>query len=440
MFLTIVGIFLVIVKFIFSIMILLLTFIAHSIYQYLNKRLKHQQKVASNQTVQQTTVVEAPNTSFTEPEIFLFNESFDLNLLNLKKRKSINSIGRDAEEESLELINNLNKLYKNENIETQNDLSMGYLLNEEKSFVLSQIDSFDMDTMSMEMSQELDVENESVDLDNDSLFNTILFDTDNQTIVSTPLDKKPDPRHLINLENLCMSLGFLSPDETSNQSTSSLNSTLSSSTKESTKIKIKKAYSSLKRSMTIKNKIDKGHIRLNKSLNTCDSSLIKTKKFRTRFERIKQTKKFYQRRQRTCSLSSQCNQADSTQILLNLIQYQSRTNKLSSSSYKPSFKVEKLLNDSRGMKKYLIDYDCLMSHQKKTISLSNLNSFKLSYDNVNQESMASSLETNSVLFDKFRSSFMLFNNNSNAEIISDNNQHCVDKKSNRCSSGYLSDC
>lgn len=30
-----------------------------------------------------------------------------------------------------------------------------------------------------------------------------------------------------------------------------------------------------------------------------------------------------------------------------------------SATYRPSFKVEKLLNDSRGMKKYLIDYDCL---------------------------------------------------------------------------------
>jgi hypothetical protein len=60
--------------------------------------------------------------------------------------------------------------------------------------------------------------------------------------------------------------------------------------------------------------------------------------------------------------------------------------------YRPSFKVEKLLNDSRGMKKYLIDYDFLMlssSQQQqqypritksKTISLNNLSSYKFEDD------------------------------------------------------------
>jgi hypothetical protein len=39
-------------------------------------------------------------------------------------------------------------------------------------------------------------------------------------------------------------------------------------------------------------------------------------------------------------------------------------NKRSNLKYKPSFKVEKLLNDSRGMRKYLLDYDSIMSFSK----------------------------------------------------------------------------
>jgi len=39
-------------------------------------------------------------------------------------------------------------------------------------------------------------------------------------------------------------------------------------------------------------------------------------------------------------------------------------NKKSDMKYKPSLKVEKLLNDSRGMRKYLLDYDSIMSFSK----------------------------------------------------------------------------
>lgn len=63
-------------------------------------------------------------------------------------------------------------------------------------------------------------------------------------------------------------------------------------------------------------------------------------------------------------------------------------NKLNLRFYKPSGKVEKLLNDSRGMKKYLIDYDILMSQKKrglrrsraKAYSLNNISSLFCSYD------------------------------------------------------------
>lgn len=69
--------------------------------------------------------------------------------------------------------------------------------------------------------------------------------------------------------------------------------------------------------------------------------------------------------------------------------------------YRPSFKVEKLLNDTRGMKKYLIDYDGLFEqyHKKDAKILMSFTSFE-----------SSNIETKDFIY------------------------------SHSCSSGYLSEC
>lgn len=79
-------------------------------------------------------------------------------------------------------------------------------------------------------------------------------------------------------------------------------------------------------------------------------------------------------------------------------------------TYKPPTKIEKLLNDTRGMRKYLIDYDCLMSN--------------------NQCAKTNNESTNRYFNGKYCSSFL----NDDADLV------YYQSSSNRCSSGYLSDC
>lgn len=391
MFLTIVGIFLVIPKYTLSIMILLITFIAHHLLKYINLRL--------NRTINR-------DLSSNEPELFLFNESFDANLLNLKQ-KSIDSLNENDLYNSFELMKNLNKLYANEPIQFENES-------------ICAMDSFDFDSVNQNESMEV---SDYIDLD-DSVFNTILFeDNKNNSIqfenakdfesMLTKSDTKilllKDPKY----ENLCQSLGFFTK---SNSSFASFSSTPSAAR---TKAKSFKCFKS-----SVFSKMN-------------DSS--KTKKFRSRIERLRQTKNFY-RRQRTSSLNVQT----MTQIENVFTQIENDNNKVK--SYKPSFKVEKLLNDSRGMKKYLIDYDFLMSHQRKrknTVSLNNLNSLRNELDTTasllssSTNSMSSidiKLNENDEWCDKLRGP--LFCDIDDKE----NSLQMNIPSSNRCSSGYLSDC
>lgn len=79
---------------------------------------------------------------------------------------------------------------------------------------------------------------------------------------------------------------------------------------------------------------------------------IRQRRLRSKLERLNQTRNFYSRRTTEPSPTSTTMVTSPTK--------RSRNN---TTVYRPSFKVEKLLNDSRGMKKYLIDYDCLLLEQ-----------------------------------------------------------------------------
>ncbi|CAF0709034.1 unnamed protein product [Brachionus calyciflorus] len=373
-------------------MILLITFIAHQLLQYINSRL----------ILNKTRL----NTSFrdtTEPELFLFNESFDANLFKLR-RKSLNSLQDDDLQSSFELIKNLNKLYANENIQ----------FNENES-CFSAIDSFDMENLTQLESMDV---SDYIDLD-DSLFNTILFEDfkndskffDNHKNFESFMTQS-DTQIFFSKEsekNMCQSMGCFTKSESSIGSFSS--------TPSSTRIK--------SRSILFKM-----------------SESCRTKKLRSRIERLKQTNNFYRRRQRTSSLSVQNNKSfKNTPEIKNF--------------YKPSFKVEKLLNDSRGMKKYLVDYDVLMSQKNqrkrnKTISLNNLNSLCNDFTELTPSSIltsnANSLSSidldckleneNSEWTDKLRGALFYDLSMNDKE----NSNQLNLPSSNRCSSGYLSDC
>ena len=137
----------------------------------------------------------------------------------------------------------------------------------------------------------------------------------------------------------------------------------------------------------------------------------------------------------------------------------SLVNVLSSSSLmlwdsKPSVKVEKLLNDSRGMRKYLIDYnDCLMTTQK--LQLNNETDMDLSML-IKASQMCSMSTPNSPKFFKSYKSTSHLNRNlrkrsrrtpaSSLNKSLPNPSQCNDFNSTKClssnrsSSGYLTDC
>lgn len=219
--------------------------------------------------------------------------------------------------------------------------------------------------------------------------------------------------------------------------------------------------------------------------NTANNNNNKQKKFRTRVERSKNERKFYQR-QRTSSAKislldlneliklkknlfedEQINQKDqeSQQQKQQQEQLNCETNSLeliiqqlrqaasadaraqNLKLYRPSFKVEKLLNDSRGMKKYLIDYDFLMlssSQQQhpritksKTISLNNLSSYKFEDDD---NDMINNVDSDDNLFIDKCVSKQQENDCFEMDYFEEDDDENVNSiKSNRCSSGYLSD-
>ena len=136
----------------------------------------------------------------------------------------------------------------------------------------------------------------------------------------------------------------------------------------------------------------------------------KNKKFRSKYERFSYANKFYKRQQRKRTSTIKHSLSSASIGHLNL----GETNP---TTYKPSVKVEKLLNDTRGMRKYLIDYDFLMSN-------------KANFTNETTKQINDSL-----LFEKFRSSFL------NENSVLDSSEFMFQQtSSNRCSSGYLSDC
>lgn len=146
---------------------------------------------------------------------------------------------------------------------------------------------------------------------------------------------------------------------------------------------------------------------------------LRQRRLRSKLERLNQTRNFYSRRHPyEATVSSvvavdQISFSTATSASTAAAACRRRNN---STVYRPSFKVEKLLNDSRGMKKYLIDYDCLLlldqqhsCHNKRVGQMSH------------QPSSFESSQMNNDLLDN--------------DMIDGRLPY-----SNRCSSGYLSDC
>lgn len=207
---------------------------------------------------------------------------------------------------------------------------------------------------------------------------------------------------------------------------------------------------------------------------------LKDKRLRAKLQRVKHARHFYQR-QRTSSAKlslidvshsdSYTKRKESCELLsaapsfttnLSLSVSESAAtanNNTNLKSYKPSFKVEKLLNDSRGMKKYLIDYDCLMApavggrRLKTTASLNNLSSLADDDGGVVGLLKAAKREPpftveslSDCLLKKMKNFERVNEVEEEVEVEEDDDEYDCDEEkksfssmSNKCSSGYLSD-
>lgn len=287
-----------------------------------------------------------------EPELFTFNESFDVNLLNLKNRHrnhhhhhnnaSTTTIS-DLYNNSVDLLNNLNRLYNNLEQNCDDVLSLSFDSEFQRTDVITKMEEATNElTIMVNNGDEEEDDNNSEFVDMDSSTSDELF---NPSEISSPIEK------------------------------SFRKTTTTTSTR-----------SPRNRKLIFNRTIAKLDLQL--------VDMLKTKRFRSKMERLNHTRNFYSRRNRTTGGE--------------VVEATPRRGvKL---GYKPSFKVEKLLNDSRGMKKYLIDYDCLMHTQ--------LGSGK-------------KLENETL---KCASSLSISNGNDEEKV------DMALPYSNRCSSGYLSDC
>lgn len=171
----------------------------------------------------------------------------------------------------------------------------------------------------------------------------------------------------------------------------------------------------------------------------------KPKKFLPKFDRNRNARRFYNR-SRTSSKKIQISTFNDT-ILKKM------TKNLKLGSYKPSNKVEKLLNDSRGMRKYLIDYDGMMPEPRPLTNLTYASLLNITFNNTSQSnttvyksssSLSNCLRSISCTtrLDRYASMKLRKNRPQNrhtsvsySKTITGNQLAC-----NRASSGYLTDC
>jgi len=289
---------------------------------------------------------ESTSTSDAEQEIFLFNESSFANLFESSKFNSINASIDNTfmnllshSERSLRLFGNDEDFYTEleslKNMEFSSydlddaDIPESSVVSSPRfNSLMNSVTSMDHDTNEEPSKEETDLEYNNFYEDEKLINESIIASC---TLTKTMLN-------------------------TSSSNVSELSSAESSTQKNSTPIQ---RLNPKGRIISLRKKIltkpSNNSLILQESLN---SPSIKPKRYMQKSERNRIAYKYYRR-----------NKLHENNIV-NIPKFNETTmNRMSKNlnlvSYKQSSKVEKLLNDSRGMRKYLIDYDGLMLHQKK---------------------------------------------------------------------------
>lgn len=328
----------------------------------------------------------------------------------------------DASLINFDLINDLNKLYKNKLNQKKNATALqsddlitstldeingtNYFYENDLNLLKLNSMNIDMDVNNLEQTK-TNTTNEFIDMmmiDNMDFTEEYIDDGDEPTALYSQMSVHSNESSLSS--SSCVSSASFSHDATSNFSShlKPVNNTNSG------RIKMQNSYVLLKRRMQM---TKRKHLNKSETGDQVLEHMPKDKRFRNKGQRVKHARKFYQR-QRTSSTKLSIDLNDTLTKLKENSHYYFAPNETNTTInntnntpisnannsdrpcvnsneksnlklYKPSFKVEKLLNDSRGMKKYLIDYDCLMASSKhqnmskvsKTFSLNNLSNLVL---------------------------------------------------------------
>jgi hypothetical protein len=297
---------------------------------------------------------ESCSVSDSEHEIFLFNESSFANLFDSSK---FNSITNSTDNTFMNLLSQSERSFRLLGTDEDFYSELENLKHLELSgFDLEEADLPESSTVSSPRFNSLMNSVTSMDLENNEAH--LKEDTDSE------YNNFYEDEKLIN-ESIIASCTLTNTELNSSSSNlSDLSSAESSTQKNSTPIlrfTRKNRIASLRRKLLSKS--SNSSLLAKDGLN--NSTLNgKSKRYLPKCERNRIAHKFYRRNRAPASNVN--NIAKFNETILNRM-----STNFNLVSYKQPSKVEKLLNDSRGMRKYLIDYDGLMSHQKKN-QLTNL--------------------------------------------------------------------
>lgn len=426
------GLILVLIKYFTSVMLLLLSFLAHSIIRFLSKQ------IVQKDIQEDEGKVHTSDNSDAENEVFLFNESSFANLFESSKFNTIDIAEVPNSSDYINLFNHSGKSFKL--LGTDEDFFSELT---EETLKSLEISSFDLN----------DNENQLLDSSPassprfNSLFNSLSsMDIDlNQIKDSNDSTSALDNYNFFEDERLINESIIASCTLTSDNNIRDLSTTSSSNVSQVSSENISRQRSTpkqrgIRKQLSLRNKV------LTK-VKMCDNSFQsqspKNKRFLPKKERNRIAGKF-NKRARTSSKIANVKLVEFNNSLLKTM-----SKNLKLASYKPSTKVEKLLNDTRGMRKYMIDYDGLMTQRQQNFvnltyaSLVNISAANATLDSSKMISHSLKTLSSTPRINKLD----LIKSHLRASIR--NRSVCVNQRdltmtnklaSNRSSSGYLTDC
>lgn len=373
-----------------------------------------------------------------EPELFQFNESFDVNLLNLKlhgKSRLVDQANFDllhspcssSSSSISQLYRNLNKLYHNEQINSQsiNNQHQAQTVADHDLLMDASSDLFQLDDF---------LANNTIRVNENIGSNTLIcFSASSMTQKADDFACEAaelEEDFYNDMMNGNDQLLFNAADQTT-----VLSSSFKIAEEESERFLFKPSFFRI---------VSPKGVNLNSTFNTSHhttSRKCRAKLNQNNKRKRRAVKKINFKKANTVKKSSVNLKSKPIQTILANIQpaFCKIPQKTGQQIYKRSFKIEKLLNDSRGMKKYLLDYDGLFMNNNNQVNLPSCQeNIQADYDDQLSVSSASSFVHNDLYHEDLALEFDV-ETLIGLDLPKKSSSFSSNSSSNRCSSGYLSD-